>query len=215
VRAKLPSRRRAAARRAGVPANPRPFIYWTIFAGLVLVTLVAGLPLLSYLSAPGILSSQLSQGILGLGLGIELALVGGLVIAEVALAKRYWCKYACPVGAGLSLFRGSRTMRVVREAERCGCKPGGEACRSVCPLGLSPKDGDIYPYCFNCGTCLKACEKMRRSALGFGFGPGSTNGIRHDGAAGRGRDRLVVIEPRPAAPNITVQTTTAEEALKS
>jgi ferredoxin-type protein NapH len=212
VRSKLPLRRRGATRHTAVPSNPRPFIYWTVFAVLLITVLAAGLPLLSYLSAPGILSSQLSQGILGFGFGIELALVGGLLLAEVALARRYWCKYACPVGAGLSLFRGRRTMRVVRQAERCGCKPGGEACRAVCPLGLAPKEGDAYPYCFNCGQCLKACEKMRRSALSFGFG--GRNGKQEVGTAA-GRDRLVVIEPRPGTAAAVPQTTTAEEALKS
>jgi ferredoxin-type protein NapH len=212
VRGKLPLKRRAASRNAAVPANPRPFIYWTVFAVLVVATLAAGLPLLAYLSAPGILSSQLSQGILGFGLGPELALVALLLVAEVALARRFWCKYACPVGAGLSLFRGRRTMRIVRDAERCGCKPGGEACRAVCPLGLAPKQGDVYPYCFNCGQCLKACEKMRRSALGFGFG---RDGRKEEVGTMAGRTPLVVMESRPGTAAAVQQTITAEEALKS
>jgi ferredoxin-type protein NapH len=207
-------KRWTAARVRVVPANPKPFIYWGIFTVLLVAVLVAGLPLLSYLSAPGILSSQLSQGILGFGVGPELALVALLLVAEIALARRFWCKYACPVGAGLSLFRGRRTMRITRDAERCGCKPGGEACRIACPLGLAPKEGDVYPYCFNCGSCLKACEKTRRSALQFSFGRGS-DPDRGGAAVPAGRDRLVGIEPRGAGSPVPTHTALAGEALKS
>jgi ferredoxin-type protein NapH len=212
VRSKLPFSRRAAARGGAVPANPSPVIYWAVFAGLLLLTLAVGLPLLAYLSAPGILSSQLALGIMGFGVGVELALVGGLVIVEVALARRYWCKFACPVGAGLSLFRGRHTMRVVRAAERCACSQGGDACRAVCPLGLAPKEGDVFPYCFNCGQCLKACEKMRHSALSFGFG--ADDGRRGEPVRA-GRERLVAMQQRPAPAAVIPHTTTAEEAVKS
>jgi ferredoxin-type protein NapH len=158
------------SRRRRAPRNPRPVVYWSIFAGLLAAALLAGLPLLAWLSAPGILSTQVSHAVFGMGLGMELALVAGLVVGEFALARRVWCKYACPVGATLSLCRTPWTLRVVRDAEKCQCKTGGEACQIVCPLGLTPLAGGLAPSCFNCGSCIAACEKMRRGALSFGFG---------------------------------------------
>jgi ferredoxin-type protein NapH len=158
------------ARRRRVPRNPRPTLYWAIFAGLLAAALLAGLPLLAWLSAPGILSTQVSHAVFGMGVGLELALVGGLVVGEFALARRVWCKYACPVGATLSLCRTPWTLRVVQDAEKCQCKTGAEACQIACPLGLTPLVGGLAPSCFNCGSCIAACEKMRRGALSFGFG---------------------------------------------
>jgi ferredoxin-type protein NapH len=156
--------------RRAVVSNPRPLLYWGIFGGLLLATLALGFPLLAHLSAPGVLSSQLSQGLLGMGVGIEVALVGGLLAAELAVGRRFWCKYACPVGATLSLFRAPRTLRVVADRQACRCPSGGEACRVACPLGLDPRAGGLQPCCFNCGQCLAACQKTRRSALRFSFG---------------------------------------------
>ncbi|MFW6330308.1 MAG: 4Fe-4S binding protein [Gemmatimonadota bacterium] len=157
-------------RRRPAEGNPRRAIYWTIFGGLLLATLLAGLPLLAWLSAPGILSSQLSQGILGMGLGLELVLVLGLLVLEVAIARRFWCKYACPVGATLALARAPWTLHVAHDDERCGCPRGAEACHIACPLGLQPRAAEsLAPYCYNCGSCVAACEKTRRGALRFSF----------------------------------------------
>jgi ferredoxin-type protein NapH len=167
---RLFKRRWLKAHRRPPGPNPRPALYWGIYAGLLAVTLLVGLPLLAWLSAPGLLSSQVSQAILGMGPGLELALVAGLVVGEFALARRVWCKFACPVGATLSLCRTPWTLKVVRDADKCGCKAGAEACRVVCPLGLTPMAGGLAPSCFNCGTCLASCEKTRNGALSFAFG---------------------------------------------
>jgi ferredoxin-type protein NapH len=161
---------RRAVRRPSVPSNPRPLLYWGILAGLLMLVLLTDVPLLVWLSAPGIISSQVGHIVFRLGPGLELGLVAGVLVAEVALARRFWCKYACPVGATLSLFRTTRTLRVVRDASACTCRPGGEACRTTCPLGLLPDRDGIEPFCFNCGSCLRVCEKTKRSALRFSFG---------------------------------------------
>lgn len=150
--------------------NPRRVIYWTIFGALLVAALAMGLPVLAYLSAPGILSSQLSQGILGMGVGLELALVALLLAAEVAIARRLWCTYACPVGAALSLFRVPWTLHVAHDEARCTCPAGAAPCSVACPLGLVPREaGSLAPSCYNCGSCVAACEKSRRGALSFSF----------------------------------------------
>jgi ferredoxin-type protein NapH len=181
-------KRWARLRRRAPAANPRPAVYWGIFGGLLVLTLLAGLPLLAFLSAPGILSSQLSQAMLGAGVGLELALVGGVLAAEIAVARRFWCKYACPVGATLALCHTRWTLRIRREPAACACRVGGEACRAVCPLGLAPTAGEVHPYCFNCGACLAACEKVRNHALTFAFA--GVGPVRPPGGNGR---------PRPVA----------------
>lgn len=155
--------------RARTGPNPRPWIYWGIFAVLMLAVLVTGLPLMSYLSAPGIISAQIGQVILGLGIGIELLVVVVILVAEALLWRRFWCKYACPVGAGLALLRAPGTLRVHFAPDLCDCGGRTSPCRLACPLDLAPKREGIYPACFNCGLCVAACEETGKEALSFRF----------------------------------------------
>jgi ferredoxin-type protein NapH len=197
-----PAPRGAAAGNGGPPRNPRPWVYWSVYAGLLVAVLVVGLPLLAWLSAPGILSSQLSQAILGMGVGLELGLVALLLVVELSLARRFWCKYLCPVGATLALCHTRRTLHVARTEERCGCKAGGEACRHACPLGLLPAEAGALPYCFNCGVCIAACEKTRRGALHFSFAADVPAPPRSAPASRRG---LVTIEVPASLPEMEVR----------
>lgn len=153
-------------------ANPPSKAYWATYATLLVVAVATGVPLLAWLSPPGVLSSQVSQAVLGMGVGGELALVAGLLAVEAWIARRVWCKYACPVGATLSLLRMPRTLRVVHDPSRCACPAGAEPCHVACPLGLVPRQADtLPPFCYNCGSCVAACEKTRRGALRLAFGP--------------------------------------------
>ncbi len=159
--------------------NPKPMLYWAIFAGLVVITAVIGLPLLSYLSLPGIISSQMAQTILGMGMGLEIGLVVLVLAIELVVARRFWCKYLCPVGAMLALFRTDKTMHLRHREAMCDCKSNLEPCHDVCPLHLSPKHGGVYPYCFNCGLCITVCEKTGNRALVFELGkPSNGSGAR-------------------------------------
>lgn len=160
--------------RAVIANNPHPAWYWSIFAGLVLLVVVTGLPLLSYLSMPGIISSQIAQSILGMGMGLEAALVVIILTAETVIARRFWCKYLCPVGAMLALFNARRTLRLHHDETLCDCKRDAEPCHYVCPLALAPKQAHVYPYCFNCGLCVAVCEKTGKRALTFRFGGNSS-----------------------------------------
>ncbi len=153
-----------------IEKNPHPGILWGILAVLLLIVWISGFPLLGYLSMPGIISSQISQTILGMGHGLEFGLVLIIFVVEIVLVQRYWCKYFCPVGACLSIFRIKRTLRIQHKAMLCTCKQEIEPCHAVCPLGLSPKcNHHLYPYCFHCGLCLTACEKTGRRALSYTF----------------------------------------------
>ncbi len=169
VRQRVARRRRRRAKQAPV-GNPARLVFWGIFAVLIAAVLFTGWPLLSYLSMPGIISAQISQLVLSMGLGLELGLVLAVLVLEYLLGKRFWCKYVCPVGAGLSLFKGPWTLRVRHEPASCHCLGEGEMCSRACPLDLKPTRPGIYPFCSNCGLCLEACEQKGGGALSFRFG---------------------------------------------
>lgn len=150
--------------------NPNAVFYWTILAVLSIAMLILGFPLLSYLSFPGIITTSISQGILNMSIGIEILLIVLILMVEAALFRRFWCKYACPVGAFLALFRNRNTMHVSFDSAICNCKAGTTPCYSTCPLHLAPKElPTLYPYCINCGLCISFCENAGR-ALSLQFG---------------------------------------------
>lgn len=150
--------------------NPRPRLYWTILAALLLLTVLLGFPLISYLSAPGVISSQISQVIMGMGVGLEIGLVLLIFVVELAIFRRVWCKWLCPIGAFLALFRTPYTLQIHYDASQCACGHTIEPCHNACPLDLSPKKPDTYPFCYNCGLCQSACERTGRGAITFKIG---------------------------------------------
>lgn len=157
--------------------NPRRIVFFGIFAVLALCTLAVGIPLLSYLSAPGILSTQIGHLILGGGIGADFLLIGGILLVEALIFRRFWCKYICPVGAGLAIFRVRSTLSVRHERGLCACSHGLEPCGAVCPLDLNPKRDGVYPSCFNCGLCLEACERTGHGALRYRLGQQPRPGV--------------------------------------
>ncbi len=149
--------------------NPKPVIFWSILISFFILSIVLKFPLITFLSAPGIISSEISHFIMGMGFGLELLIVLMIIFIEGILFKRYWCKFICPIGGVLSVFRVKRTLHVSYNSDLCTCKAGSDPCSYVCPLDLSPKSKNLYPFCFNCGECIRVCEKTGNSALSFSF----------------------------------------------
>ena len=151
------------------PPNPR--FRYAFLALILLASALAGLPLASLLSAPGIISVQVAKLVFEGTVGIELGLIGLIVIVEFLLARRLWCNHLCPIGTFLGLLRWKNTLKVeMREDEQHPC---GHclACAKACQLGLNPLQGNIYPQCHNCGACLDACCDLRgaQNPLRFKF----------------------------------------------
>lgn len=161
--------RKVFKRKKSKNKNPRTFIYWIIFAAVIVFTFLIGLPVFTWISMPGIISSELFAIIVGFGIGIDALFFGVIFLSEVIIGKRYWCKYICPVGATLSLFRTRYTLKINYNESVCDCAAYSEPCASNCPLNLTPKEKMLYPYCFNCGRCIKVCEQTGNRALSFAF----------------------------------------------
>lgn len=148
-----------------------PLIRYLVLAAILAFTLLFGFPLASLFSAPGIISVQTARLIYEGTVGLELALIGIILLAELFLVRRVWCKHFCPVGSMLCLFQGRKTLKVVlSEAENRPCIHCRE-CAKACQLGLNPMAGQLAPQCHNCGACIDACRKMtgERKPLAFRF----------------------------------------------
>ena len=136
-------------------AKPR----YAIMILLLISAPLLGFPIANLISAPGIISVQISKYFYEGIVGIELGLIGIIVISEVFIIRRGWCNYICPVGSFLGILRFKRTMKVIYTEDTehtCGrCME----CVTACQLGLNPMTGKIYPLCHNCGDCIAVCER--------------------------------------------------------
>lgn len=155
------------------PFRPRPAALprYLVLAWILVLTTLVGLPLASLLSAPGIISVQISRVITEGAAGIELGLIGLIIIAEMFFVRRAWCNYACPIGGFLGLFRVRKSMKVAFREDREHPCSRCRVCVDACQLGLDPLGGTIYPLCHNCGDCIAACAEMkgREKPLVFRF----------------------------------------------
>ncbi len=126
----------------------------------VFLTGVAAIPLLNLISAPGVISSQALVLVKSHYLTLEIGFILVLLILEF-FYYRFWCRYLCPTGTFLSLFKSKRGLHIGKMKPACsGCK----RCQKTCPMLLDPfAEGDNL-LCFNCGDCIDACPDNRKEA---------------------------------------------------
>lgn len=118
------------------------------------------------ISPTGILSRAIIYGP-----GFALVWVAGLLVVEVFLTRRAWCRYICPIGITYGVVGTISPVKVVYQMENCLHE--GD-CRKVClvPHVLEmTKMGyaddvklDIGADCTRCGLCVDACPT---GSLGF------------------------------------------------
>lgn len=94
----------------------------------------------------------------------------GLAVLAVSLVgsffyDRFFCKYACPMGAFLALISRFGLVKVRRNASTCiDCK----ACDRACPTSVTVSTVDVVtnPECIDCGECVAACPVAGTLAQG-------------------------------------------------
>lgn len=131
-------------------------VLYVIFAASAFIT---GYTVFETINPVGILSRGFTYG-----LTLALVWVGILLLVELFLVRRFWCRYACPIGITYS-FLGSAAPTVIHY-DLNHCVHEGE-CRSVClvphVLEMTIKNRasdefmDIGADCTRCGMCLEAC----------------------------------------------------------
>ncbi len=150
--------------------------YVLLMVGLLL-TAVFAIPVLGYAYPPALLSRELhdlvfatfdraEMGRFGFWIGDlswVVAFLAGIVVVEVLVSQRWWCRYVCPGGALYSLVGWARPARVKLVSSRCtGCAQ----CTAACPMGLNPMKNEMGMECDSCGVCISSCND---DALDYGF----------------------------------------------
>lgn len=131
-------------------------VFYVIFALLALVT---GYTVYEWISPTGIVSRALIYGP-----GLAMAWVVALLAFEVLYSRRFWCRYACPIGLTYGFVGLFTPVRVNYTLEHC--QHEGE-CIKVClvPHVLEcVKKGRAYDVqipvgadCTRCGLCVDKC----------------------------------------------------------
>jgi len=125
-----------------------------IFGGGLAGSFFLGIPVFCYICPVGAICRGIVGGAIGHTLGAEILVAGMILLVEITLAQRGYCRYICPIGALGSLLYFKNTLRVHRNPGQCG-KCG--TCMTVCSMGNSPMNDLTFPTCVNCGSCVEHC----------------------------------------------------------
>ncbi len=131
-------------------------LFYVVFALLAVVT---GYTVFETMSPTGILSRALIYGP-----GLALAWVAALLLFEIFVSRRAWCRYVCPIGITYGLVGSLSPIRVKYNVKSCHHE--GD-CRKVClvphvldtTIRMRARDLEvpIGADCTRCGLCVDIC----------------------------------------------------------
>jgi len=131
-------------------------LLWVIF---VLLAITTGYTVFETISPTGILSRALTYGSV-----VGLVWVAALLLFEIFVSRRAWCRYMCPIGLTYGLVGIASPVRVRYNATACHHE--GD-CRKICMVphvldvtirGKSPDvQVPIGADCTRCGLCVDIC----------------------------------------------------------
>lgn len=131
-------------------------VLYVIFAALAFLT---GYTVFETISPVGIVSRALIYG----G-GAALLWVGFLLFIEIFYIRRFWCRYACPIGLTYGFVGATSPVKIEWNASLC-LHEGN--CRNTClvphvlEFTIKNRAHDSVmqagPDCTRCGMCLEAC----------------------------------------------------------
>lgn len=141
---------------------------WSLAVTLV-ISLLAGIPLFELLSPIGVTTRAVM-----FKAWQPLLLVLALLLVELLVSRRLWCRSLCPVGGLYSLMGRFSPLRIGFSRQLCtNC---GE-CSQVCPVAevLVPAlTGEarqiVSGDCTRCGACIDVCAPQALKA-GIGYRP--------------------------------------------
>ena len=169
--------------------------YVVLVVGLLLAA-IFGAPIFALIYPPAVVSRLIHAWIFGTAMAGGLIVLGVIVVVEVFVSPRWWCRTVCPGGALYGLLGFFRPLRIRFNARTCtGC---GE-CEPVCPMGLNPIHDAQGIECDNCCLCLRACpEKSLYYSVGLPVKNRRRKSKSHKGTAVAAAIAVLLLYP-PAA----------------
>ncbi len=137
----------------------------------VIVTTVTGLPFFETLSPIGIFNrALLFDG------GVALLLIAALLLVEITVSRRLWCRSICPAGGLYSLVGRFSPVRIKYNRARCSACGN---CMKACPVEevlvpslMTGAPTVLSGECTRCGRCIDTCpEGALRMGIGLNLNP--------------------------------------------
>ena len=132
----------------------------------LILTIITGAPLFEVLSPIGIVSRAIAFASYS-----GLALLGGILLLELAGARRGWCRSLCPLGGFYALVGRYSPLKIRFIENRCtDCGECERACFVEEVLEAPLQRGAplvVSGECSRCARCIDACST---NALRFGIG---------------------------------------------
>lgn len=91
----------------------------------------------------------------------------GIILIISLFSKNWWCRYACPFGATLAIFRKLSPFKIKRNEKTCiSCG----TCDKNCPAGLDISNAKEVNSadCISCLNCVSDCPQSSLKADVFG-----------------------------------------------
>lgn len=156
---------------------------YAVLAIGVAVAMTTGSVVFAAIYPPAVVGREIYYAIAlgGFGSGMVYFLI--LLLFDLLVARRGFCRYLCAGGALYSLlgrFRLLRIKRIVNNCNDCG------KCNAVCEFGLEPLRDQFGQECNNCTSCIAACPT---DAMTFTISPKDI-GYQGPGHLGRKYRRL-------------------------
>lgn len=134
--------------------------YLFLVVGLIFVAIIS-MPIFALIYPPAIISRIFHAWVFGTSLAGMLTLISVIVIFEVFISPRWWCKTFCPGGALYGMIGFKRLMRVKLDKDTCN---NCGICQKKCPIDLNPVNESEGIECDNCGVCIAPCPEK---SLGY------------------------------------------------
>ncbi len=139
--------------------------YWVFLFTIILIA-ITGIPLFAYYLPYLILGREVYNLVYFHTVSLGIILIILLILFELFISRRGWCRYLCPSGALLSIIGSGSLIKVKRYIH--SCPETCFECDRVCPMGLKVREGVLGGGCTNCGDCVIACPQ---NGLGYSLNP--------------------------------------------
>ncbi len=145
------------------------FLRYAVLAVLVFaVPFVTGESWFSKLCPAGTLAAGIPwatmnagvRGMIGSLFWVKISILLSMV-AVSAMAKRPFCRAACPLGAIFSLFNRTSLLQLAWDPDsctRCG------KCQKICPVDIRPDRKPADPECLRCLDCTR-CPSLKATTV--------------------------------------------------